>query len=385
MADITISARVRSNLLALQQTSDLMTLTQGRLATGKKVNSALDNPSSFFQAQGLSDRATQLTGVLDGLSNGISTIQAASKGLDTVYKTLQSLSGLVDKVKADAAGAKNALTGTVTTLVGTDVAGFANSDTLTFTNDTTGAVTTIDLGAAGATKTVSDVIGQINSQTGGQYSASLQNGALVLNAAPTVGSTFTVSSSGAAALTALIGATVQSTQSGGLTQSQLNSYAQQFNDLRTSIDQTATDSGFNGTNLLAGGNDLTVNFNEAGTSFQTVSSKAVSSDGFSVAALSLTASTLADFTGAVTSIKTAQATVRSYQSDFSNSQSIIQNRQDFSKSLISTLKTGSDNLTNADSNEEAANLLSLQTRQQLSQTALSLSNQADQAVLRLFG
>ena len=84
-------------------------------------------------------------------------------------------------------------------------------------------------------------------------------------------------------------------------------------------------------------------------------------------------------------IKDALATVRSYQSSFGNGLTVIQNRQDFTKSLINTLKTGSDNLTNADTNEEAANLLALQTRQQLSQTALSLSNQADQAVLRLFG
>ncbi|MEJ1934652.1 hypothetical protein WDZ92_31015, partial [Nostoc sp. NIES-2111] len=79
MADITISSRVRTNLLALQQTSDLMTTTQGRLATGKKVNSALDNPTSYFVAQGLNDRATQLNTLLDGMNNAVSTIQAASK------------------------------------------------------------------------------------------------------------------------------------------------------------------------------------------------------------------------------------------------------------------------------------------------------------------
>ena len=63
---------------------------------------------------------------------------------------------------------------------------------------------------------------------------------------------------------------------------------------------------------------------------------------------------------------------------------MVQNRQDFSKAMINTLTTGADNLTLADQNEEAANMLSLQTRQQLSQTALSLANQANQGVLRLF-
>ena len=63
----------------------------------------------------------------------------------------------------------------------------------------------------------------------------------------------------------------------------------------------------------------------------------------------------------------------------------MQNRQDFTKAMINTLQTGADNLVLADTNEEAANMLALQTRQQLSQTALSLASQADQAVLRLFG
>jgi flagellin-like hook-associated protein FlgL len=62
----------------------------------------------------------------------------------------------------------------------------------------------------------------------------------------------------------------------------------------------------------------------------------------------------------------------------------VQNRQDFTKNMVNTLQTGAANLTLADTNEEAANLLALQTRQQLSSTALSMASQADQAVLRLF-
>ena len=76
--------------------------------------------------------------------------------------------------------------------------------------------------------------------------------------------------------------------------------------------------------------------------------------------------------------------LRSQASAFGSNLSIVQNRQDFTKAMINTLQTGSDNLVLADSNEEAANLLALQTRQQLSTTALSLASQADQAVLRLF-
>ena len=81
MSDIVLSAGVRSNLLQLQQTSDLITQTQTRLATGKKVNSALDNAINFFTAQGLDNRANDLNSLLDSMSNGINTIQAANNGI----------------------------------------------------------------------------------------------------------------------------------------------------------------------------------------------------------------------------------------------------------------------------------------------------------------
>jgi flagellin len=80
----------------------------------------------------------------------------------------------------------------------------------------------------------------------------------------------------------------------------------------------------------------------------------------------------------------ALGSLRSQSSAFGSNLSIVQNRQDFTKSMINTLETGAANLTLADTNEEAANLLALQTRQQLSSTALSMASQADQAVLRLF-
>ena len=81
MSDIVLSAGVRSNLLQLQQTSNLITQTQTRLATGKRVNSALDNAINFFTAQGLDNRANDLSGLLDSMSNAINTIQAANNGI----------------------------------------------------------------------------------------------------------------------------------------------------------------------------------------------------------------------------------------------------------------------------------------------------------------
>ena len=76
MSEIVLTAGVRSNLLQLQKTAELITNTQTKLATGKRVNSALDNPINFFTAQGLSNRAGDLSNLLDSMSSGISTIQA---------------------------------------------------------------------------------------------------------------------------------------------------------------------------------------------------------------------------------------------------------------------------------------------------------------------
>src|ERR1700693_4932887 len=99
MSNIVLSAGVRANLLQLQQTSDLITQTENRLATGKKVNSALDNAISFFTAQGLDTRANDLSGLLDSMSNGVNTIQAANNGITSITKLVQSAQALVSQAQ----------------------------------------------------------------------------------------------------------------------------------------------------------------------------------------------------------------------------------------------------------------------------------------------
>src|ERR1035437_1551923 len=84
MSSIVLSAGVRANLLQLQQTSDLITSTQTKLATGKRISSALDNAINFFTAQGLDTRASDLSGLLDTMSSGINTIQAANNGITAI-------------------------------------------------------------------------------------------------------------------------------------------------------------------------------------------------------------------------------------------------------------------------------------------------------------
>mgnify|MGYP001562119619 CR=1 FL=1 len=270
MSEIILSSGVRSNLLQLQQTSDLISSTQNRLATGKRVNSALDNPINFFTAQSLSIRANDLNSLLDTMSTGINTIQAANNGITAITKLVQTAQSLVSQ-------------------------------------------------------------GQQTSDT-----------------------------------------TVRATLS------------TQYNALRTQIDQLAADSGINGINLL-NGNNLTITLNETGSSTVVIAGVTDTSSGaLAIAAAANNWAGAADITVASTELSAALVKLRSQSQALSSNLQTVQVRQDFTKAMVNTLNTGADNLTLADSNEEGANLLALQTRQQLSTTALSVASQADQNVLRLF-
>src|ERR1700712_5902339 len=99
MSDIVLTSGVRSNLLQLQRTAELITNTQTKLATGKRVNSALDNPNNYFTAQGLSNRASDLGNLLDSMSSGISTIQAANNGITSITGLVQSAQALVTQAQ----------------------------------------------------------------------------------------------------------------------------------------------------------------------------------------------------------------------------------------------------------------------------------------------
>ena len=163
-----------------------------------------------------------------------------------------------------------------------------------------------------------------------------------------------------------------------------SSLATQFGAIQTQIDKLAGDSGFNGINLL-NGNNLTVTLNESGTSSVTITAVTYDSAGLGVNNANNNWNLSAEIALAGTDLTAALTKLRSQAQAFGSNLSTVQIRQDFTKAMINTLQTGSDALTLADSNEEGANLLALQTRQQLSTTALSLASQASQAVLRLFG
>ncbi|PZR71929.1 MAG: hypothetical protein DI537_47940, partial [Stutzerimonas stutzeri] len=151
------------------------------------------------------------------------------------------------------------------------------------------------------------------------------------------------------------------------------------------IDQAAKDGGFNGVNLLSSTGQLRVIFSEDGTSNTTLQGEDTNSDALGLDALAAGTLSPSNFSSQEKLINDAQEVIETRQAALGNKLSIIQNRENFSKGMIDILKVGADNLVNADQNAEAANVLALQTRQQLSQTALSLATQSDQAVLRLFG
>ena len=97
MSDIVLSASVRQNLLSLQSTADLLATTQTRLATGKKVNTALDNPTNFFTAAGLDARASDINNLLDGIGNGVQVLQAANTGITSLQKLIDTAKSIANQ------------------------------------------------------------------------------------------------------------------------------------------------------------------------------------------------------------------------------------------------------------------------------------------------
>ena len=101
MSEVNLSKAVRSNLLSLQSTAAQMGKTQERLATGLKVNSALDNPTNFFTAASLNSRASDMANLLDSMSNGIKTIEAADNGVTSITKTVESMQSALRQARQD--------------------------------------------------------------------------------------------------------------------------------------------------------------------------------------------------------------------------------------------------------------------------------------------
>jgi flagellin len=254
--------------------------------------------------------------------------------------------------------------------------------TTTSTNGVISSGTVTAVNQEFAVKTVDTLVSEINANTElkGKIRASNDNGRLRIENQSTqplsiAGATGGAVTGSAVALTEVAGNTVRA----GL--------ADQFNELRDQLDKLADDASFNGINLLRG-DKLAITFNETGTSsidIQTENGETINAFNLGVPTQLEEKQLDSDGTidGLLNDVKAALDEVRSQASTFGSNLSIVQNRKSFTTAMIDTLETGAGNLTLADMNTEAANLLALQTRQQLSQNSLSLASQADQSILQL--
>ncbi|MGL5166318.1 MAG: flagellin [Afipia sp.] len=515
MSDIVLSSSVRQNLLSLKSTADLLSTTQTRLATGKKVNTALDNPTNFFTAAGLDARASDINNLLDGIGNGVQVIQAANTGITSLQKLVDTAKSIANQALQTPTGyTKSSVTSlattgatasnllgnpdTAATRTGTTIAslaaataltaagggGFAANDTI-IVNGTTIKITAAGVGTATSTTAADGTINLNTTATvaatsddltaaiktalgGGTASAAIASNQLTLTAgntsdsitlggsalaklgltaattAPTstiTGKTLTIGATAGGTATNIVfgtGAGQVSTlnqlntalasnnlqasidTSGKLTITTSNdnasanigaiggtaaafagataaqavvdpnsqttraSLVNQYNNVIDQIRTTAQDASFNGVNLL-NGDQLKLVFNETGKSTLNITGVNFNPAGLGLGSLSVGTDFVdnAATNKVLASLNTASTTLRSQASALGSNLSIVQTRQDFSKSLINVLQTGSSNLTLADTNEEAANSQALSTRQSIAVSALSLANQSQQSVLQL--
>lgn len=271
ISEISLTAGMRSNLLSLQSTNTLINTTQNRLATGKKVNTPLDNPTNYFAAQNAIGRANDLSVRKDGMTEAVQMMNAATAGIKGITSLIQSAQGVASSASA--------------------------------TNDTV----------------------------------------------------------------------------------QQSAYANTFNILMSQINQMASDSGYRGTNFLTNGSQ-TVEFGQrTGISTLGISGFDATASGLSLSSAAYTSWTnAANISTSAGQLESALTTLRTKSSELAANLSVVTTRQSFTDSMINTLQTGADNLTLADTNEEGANMLMLQTRQNLGISSLSMASQAAQAVLKLF-
>jgi flagellin len=507
MSNVTLTAAVRSNLRSLQTLSSSLNTAQQQLATGKKVNSAFDNPAAYFTSQSLTNRANELSQLLDNIGQAQQTLQAANQGLTSITSLLQSAISIATQAQQAPQVGANFGALNIAGSIGQPYQETIGADTATATFSAVGTASAGDVSiivttdgttntyavSVGATDTLSQVVNQINNTVGlgslGSVSASDSSGTLILSANDSnvdftvvggttaaalgvagastnqtelstsffsllqaqggvSGDSLTVAINGSAAeqiqfgtgtnqiqtlkqlnevLASLPGGATASASGTGVSISLGANTTQQntvtlggssdvlsalgltsgtqvgsqqltngqtsttratlqnnFNSLLGQIDQLAGDSSYNGVNLLNGDN-LKVTFNETDTSSLTINGVTDTSAGLGLTNVYGTGFQLnSNITNVLAQLNAALSTVQSQTETFGSNLTTIQTRQSFTQNLINTLQTGADDLTLADQNAVSADLLTLQTRQQLAISALSISNQANQAILKLF-
>jgi len=344
MANISLNAGIRSGLTQLNRTGAQFRQTTDRLATGKKVASAIDNPTNFFAAVNLNDRAEGLSSRLDTMGQAVQRIQAADNGISTIRSFVSAMKGVVNNAigntDSDARAALGKQFNELINQVGTAAADSSyqgknlvqstgedgESETVQF-NETFGESTLEVKGfsiQAGAYDSTTNVVTDIDTTN--------------------VDGTSTVSlaghTNGGAGGSSTVGALMLSSQD-STTAVGIQSYATGGMSTTTSAESASV--------------------NWAGSGYQELLSDVV------------------------TQLEAFDNALKTQSSALATNLSTITTREEFSNNMINTLKEGADSLTLADLNEEGANLLALQTQNQLATQSLSLASQNSQAVLQLIG
>lgn len=501
MSDIVLSSAVRENLLSLKSTAKLQSTTQNRLATGLKVNSALDNPNSFFTAAGLNDRASDLANLLDNMGQAVQTIRAADDGLtgitrlvesakaianqalqtqseyqrktyteqyndileqiedlarDSDYKGKNLLAGLGNELQVifnedstsnltvdpvdftdttlstglalsdleNGAGATSSFTvasgSTTLDLTGlqassklSDLTDWADGNIISVSDGTTTTTFTVGSGA-GEIETVQDYVNALNDVQGIKASFDETTDQITIDSGLNPANTLSISkdatlggtatNGGVGAGTTTLATTVMTaaatlTSSGGFEVDDVLyiTDGNGFEAASIEIDDDTTVSDL--VSLIKSIKGLDANFASGSISMVGDVSWSITSSNndFNIDEFATTDGTVnltatdsgfkddTDIERVLQAINSALDELRSAAGELGTSLSTVEIRTSFTEELINTLEVGAGALTIADMNEEGANMLALQTRQQLSSTALSLANQAEQSVLSLFG
>jgi flagellin-like hook-associated protein FlgL len=380
-----ISPGARAALLALSSVRGQIDALQTRLATGRRVNSALDNPTAFFMASGLSSRASSINALMSGISSTQGAISAANNGITAIKSLLataqtvanQALQTTQSLLTVNSSNSSPLLASTQIASTAGGATEFKAGDVVTVSDGTTTATYTAADG-----DTLQTFLNTVNGTAGLNITASLNaDGQIELAGTSNVDITVGGFVTGTGTIPSVL------SFSPGTTNYQTNTVrstlATQFNNLMTQIDQIAADSGFNGLNFLTGSTSA-VTLNETGTSTLTITGSSATSSGLGIGGAANMFQLDTDISAAMTEIGTALGSLQAISTSMGSMASLMQTRVDFNQSMIDTLDSGADALTVNDPDEDSAILLALQTRQKLVMTSLSLASSSDSAALRLF-
>jgi len=342
MSGISLNSGIRASLTQLSRTTAAFDQTTNRLATGKKVSSAIDNPTNFFASVNLNDRAEGLSSRLDSMGQAVQRIQAADNGISTIRSFISAMKGVVNNAlgntdsdaRADLGKQFNELINQIGTAAADS--GYQGINLLNADNDN------------GESETV-----QFNETFD---ESTLEVKGFSIEVGSYVSSTGVVNSVGGSATTVGIGgATVTN-----ITVAGVGGATAQGAALVISTQDSTTAVGVQGygtgANTVGGG---TINWSDS--SYKT------------------------DLANVITHLEAYDNELKTQASALANNLSTITTREEFSSNMINTLTEGADKLTLADLNEEGANLLALQTQNQLATQSLSLASQQSQSVLQLIG